>query len=146
MILPSDGAARIPRESAEGQPHQPRELTLDPVASPRSVHEAQRLVKPNGDPWSLAKDQRTTDPRLRLREGTRPRVLKVPWDTDRPPPVGKVPVEIDPVGVLARAGRDAVGVQLPDDPEEGLLGRRVVGQVPDHRQTPGLIAVNDADG
>ncbi len=77
------------------------------------------LVEPDRDPRSDRPHQVRRQPRFRLREGTRPGVLRVPGPADRPPGGGEIAVEVDPAAVEAGAGGAPVGVEVGDDDEVG---------------------------
>src|SRR5206468_9050742 len=76
--------------------------------------------EPDGDIWALAQDEPPQRPRLGLRRRARPGVVDA---SEVPPAPREVAVEVDAVGVAARAGGTAVGVGAVDQ-EELDTGRR----------------------
>jgi hypothetical protein len=85
VVLPTRGASWVSNKTLERQPTEPRETALDPEAASRLVDDAERLVKPDGDLRSNAKDEGAGDSGLRLGERPRSGVLEIAANAERTP-------------------------------------------------------------
>jgi len=106
-------------------------------------------VKPDCDHRPDSLDQPVGSSCLGFGEGVRTGVLGVAEDSEWPPMPGEVAIEIDAAGVLPRACRRSVWVQVGNDPERcgGRWRRR--GQVAgdsDARRLVAMDASHDEDG
>jgi hypothetical protein len=141
VVLPRDGAAGERRHRVVRQPGDAGEDLLDAAVAARRPDHVEMLVEPDRHVRVQAQDQRARDPRLALGQRVRPGGVDA---AERPPADGEVPVQVDTVRVLARSGRDAVGVEVGDDPEIETA-RRPVLERERHRDPRGLVAVDAAD-
>src|SRR5512132_3396249 len=117
MVLPVGCASAWPAQRTERHPGTPREPPRRRDARSPSAHEPLRLVKPDRHLGAKPQDERACCARLRLRKRTRTRVLGVADPANRVPLGRKVPIEVDTVRVLPRAGRVAVGIEVANEPE-----------------------------
>jgi len=141
VVLPRDGAASELRHRVVREPGDAREDPLDPPVAARGPDHVEVLVEPDRHARAQSEDQPVRDARLALGQRVRPRRVDA---ADRPPVPREVPVQVDPVRVAARAGGDAVGVEVGDDPEVDAAWREPL-QRPRDRRPRGLVAVDRAD-
>jgi hypothetical protein len=135
----------IARQAAQRQAADGREAALEGDVAPRLVREGQRLVEPHRQPRAQTQDERVRQPRLGLGQRPGARVLLVAGPSSRPPLPGEVAVDVDAVGILARASGDAVGVEVVDHPQIDPGDRAGVAQRAGDRDAGRLVAVNAPD-
>jgi len=99
-------------------------------------------MKPNRDLGADPQDQVASDTRFGLGQDAGTWVLRFAAMSPMPPAPREVPVQIDPAGVWSGVRCDAVGVEVADDPEQGLSRRAAGFEVSCNRDPSALVAVD----
>ena len=139
VICPANDASRLTRESREPHTGEPGETTLDGDRAARLVDHIEVLMEPDRDTRLNALHEPVGDPALGLGQSMRARVVEA---GERSPAPGEVAIEIDSVSVATSAGRDAVGVQVGNDPKIELGRRRSLRKPVGNRDARSLIPVD----
>ena len=143
MVLPRRDRAWRAVEELEAHAHQASVSALDRGIAARPVHEVRVLVVPDRQRRPLPEDEAVDGARLGF--GQRARAGVIGPAGQRPPAVGEVAVEVDAVGVLARVGGAAVGVELVHQPEGHAARSGGTAECPGHSLARGLVPVDAAD-
>ena len=131
-------------ERPEAHAREAREAAAGGAARPPGAHERLRLVEPERQPRPEPEDQGARGAALRLGQRPRARPLRRPALPDPEPHRREVAVQVDAVGVLPGPVRDAVRVQVRDEPEVDSRNRPPLEQP--HDRDPGrLVPVDAAD-
>ncbi len=140
-VLPRDRRAVVVREVPAREAAARRVEALE-LRVARALHDhPQRLVVPERHARALALDEALHDLRLGLGRRAGARLVDAVLVL---PAVREVAVEIDAVGVVARARRGAVGVRVRHEPERGAARRARAAEPLDHRPARLLVAVDGA--
>ena len=120
VVLPVRGGAGEPGQASKRQVRvaDEPEMSCEPPcrrnARPKRSNHRLSLLEPDRDVRMNGTDQPGGEARLRLGEGTRPRILQIPRFPDRLPTRGEIASQVNAAPVQASPQGEAVRVQVRD--------------------------------